>query len=66
MPILNFFKPDVLLNIFIFTSPIKYFEYERGGVKICSTNVPAHKNLPLQDNIYYFEKNNLESFVTYY
>ena len=46
-----------------YTSPIKYFEYERGGVKICSTNVPAHKNLPIQDNIYYFEKNDLESFV---
>tara|TARA_B100002019_G_C21238849_1_gene584325 strand:- start:14 stop:1150 length:1137 start_codon:yes stop_codon:yes gene_type:complete len=46
-----------------YTSPIKYFEYERGGVKICSTNVPAHKNLPIQDNIYYFEKNDVESFV---
>tara|TARA_B100000965_G_scaffold367636_1_gene353734 strand:- start:712 stop:1770 length:1059 start_codon:yes stop_codon:yes gene_type:complete len=47
----------------IHTSPIKYFEYERGRVKICSSNVPAHRNLPMQDNIYYFEKDDLESFI---
>ena len=46
-----------------YTSPIKYFEYERGRVKTCSSNVPAHRNLPMQDNIYYFEKDDLESFI---
>ena len=46
-----------------YTSPIKYFEYERGRVKTCSSNVPAHRNLPIQDNIYYFEKDDLESFI---
>ena len=46
-----------------YTSPIKYFEYERGRVKTCSSNVPAHRNLPIQDNLYYFEKDDLESFI---
>ena len=46
-----------------YTSPIKYFEYERGRVKTCSSNVSAHRNLPIQDNIYYFEKDDLESFI---
>ena len=44
------------------TSPIKYFEYLRSGLKILAVNFEAHKNLPLNENVYYFENKNLNSF----
>lgn len=45
------------------TSPIKYFEYLRGGLKILAVDYPAHRNLPLNENCYYFEEGNFEDFI---
>ena len=44
------------------TSPIKYFEYLRAGLKVLAVDFESHKNLPLKENIYYFEYKNLNSF----
>jgi hypothetical protein len=44
------------------TSPIKYFEYLRAGLKVLAVDFESHKNLPLKENIYFFENNNLSSF----
>tara|TARA_B100001109_G_scaffold255585_1_gene259386 strand:+ start:5245 stop:6435 length:1191 start_codon:yes stop_codon:yes gene_type:complete len=44
------------------TSPIKYFEYLRSGLKILAVDFEAHKNLPLKENLYFFENKNLNSF----
>ena len=45
------------------TSPLKYFEYLRGGVKVLAVNYPSHKQLPLNENNFYFESNDKESFI---
>ena len=45
------------------TSPLKYFEYLRGGTKVLAVNYPSHKLLPLNENNYYFEPNDKESFI---
>ena len=45
------------------TSPIKYFEYLRGGVKVLAVNYPSHKQLPMNENNYYFESNDKDSFI---
>ena len=44
------------------TSPIKYFEYLRAGLKVLAVDFESHENLPLKENIYYFENKNLNSF----
>ncbi len=46
-----------------YTSPLKYFEYLYGGLKIVAVDFPAHRNLPFSDNITYFNENNLEEFI---
>ena len=45
-----------------YTSPLKYFEYLYGGLKILAVDFPAHKELPFSDNIIYFKNNDSESF----
>ena len=46
-----------------FTSPIKYFEYLRGGLKVLAVDFSSHKNLPLSENITFFSNNNKEDFI---
>ena len=46
------------------TSPIKYFEYQRAGLKILAIDFEAHRNLPIKDNLYFFEDGNVLSFKT--
>ena len=46
-----------------YTSPLKYFEYLYGGLKVVGVNFPAHKNLPFGDKIFFFNENNIEEFV---
>ena len=46
-----------------FTSPLKYFEYLMGGLKVVAVDFPAHKVLPLSENINYFGENNNEEFI---
>ena len=51
------------LHSYLHTSPIKYFEYLRGGLKILAVDFPSHKNLPLNKNNFYFSKDNKEDFI---
>ncbi len=45
------------------TSPIKYYEYLRGGVKVLAVDFPSHRNLPIGQNNFYFKENNTEDFI---
>ena len=45
-----------------YTSPLKYFEYLYGGLKILGVDFPAHKRLPFSNNIIFFKNNDSESF----
>ena len=51
------------LHSYEYTSPLKYFEYIYGELGIVAVNFPSHKSLPFQENISFFEENNVESFV---
>lgn len=46
-----------------YTSPLKYFEYLAGDVKIVATDFDAHKKLPYSENICFFETDNEESLL---
>lgn len=46
-----------------YTSPLKYYEYLRGGLNVVASNFPAHMNLSYSDYIYFFENNDLNSFI---
>ena len=50
------------LHSFEHTSPLKYFEYIYGGVGGIAIDFPAHRVLPYNENISYFQENNSESF----
>ena len=41
---------------------MKYFEYLRGGLKVIAVNFPAHKELPFNELITFFEENNVDDF----
>ena len=47
-----------------YTSPLKYFEYLYGELKILAVNFISHKSLPFSENICFFEEGNEESFVS--
>ena len=51
------------LHSYYFTSPLKYFEYLYSGLKILAVDFPAHKSLPLNKYISFFEYGNKESFI---
>ena len=51
------------LHSYEYTSPLKYFEYIYGELGIVAVNFPSHKSLPFQENISFFEENNIESFI---
>ena len=38
------------------TSPLKYFEYLRGEIKIVAVDFPAHRELPFSENISFLKK----------
>ena len=46
-----------------YTSPLKYFEYIYGGLKVLAVDFDSHRNLPFSDNIEFFDENNEESFI---
>ena len=46
------------------TSPVKYYEYLGSGMAVVATNSLAHKQLPFQDQIYYFDLDSEISFVS--
>ena len=45
------------------TSPIKYFEYLRGGLKVLAVDFPSHRKLPMGQNNFYFKNNDTEDFI---
>lgn len=47
-----------------YTSPLKYFEYIYGKLKVVATNYPAHDELPFSNKICFFENENVESFIS--
>ena len=51
------------VHSFLYTSPIKYFEYLRGRLKILAVDFPSHRNLPLNKNNFYFDEDNKEDFI---
>lgn len=44
------------------TSPLKYFEYLGSGLKVIATDVTAHRVLPKNENIKFFDLNDKDSF----
>ncbi len=51
------------VHSYLHTSPIKYFEYLRGGLKILAVDFPSHRSLPLSKNSFYFKEGNEEDFI---
>tara|TARA_Y100000817_G_C16697900_1_gene473470 strand:- start:11 stop:706 length:696 start_codon:yes stop_codon:yes gene_type:complete len=45
------------------TSPVKYYEYLGSGMKVIATNSLAHKELPFQNEINYFDLEDKQSFL---
>jgi hypothetical protein len=45
------------------TSPVKYYEYLGSGMKVIATNSLAHKELPFQNEINYFDLKDKQSFL---
>ncbi len=45
-----------------FTSPLKYFEYLRAGLKVIAVDFPAHRNLPFHNLITFFKEDDIEDF----
>lgn len=46
-----------------YTSPLKYFEYLYGDVKVVAANLQSHKNLPFSQNISFFNIDDENSFI---
>ncbi len=47
---------------YLYTSPIKYFEYLYGGLKILAVDFPSHRSLPFSENISFFHNGDFKSF----
>mgnify|MGYP001159569054 CR=1 FL=1 len=47
-----------------YTSPLKYFEYLYMGLKVIGVDFPSHRSLPKNDEINFFQENNISSFET--
>ena len=45
------------------TSPVKYYEYLGSGMNVVATNSLAHKELPIQNSIFYFDLDEKISFT---
>lgn len=44
------------------TSPLKYYEYLGSGLKVLATESPAHRTLPYQNLVYFFDLEDINSF----
>ena len=44
------------------TSPLKYFEYLGSGLKVLATDAPAHRSLPHQNQLHFFNLEDINSF----
>ena len=45
------------------TSPVKFFEYIRSGLKVLAIDFEAHKALPYSNNIYFFREGDEFDFI---
>ena len=48
-----------------YTSPLKYFEYLYGGLKVIAGDFPSHKELPFSD-VFLFSDNDKKVFKKHY
>ena len=48
---------------YLYTSPLKYFEYLYSGLSILAVDFPSHRTLPINEKINFFENGNKESFI---
>ena len=46
----------------LYTSPLKYFEYIYGGLQVLAVDFPAHRALPFNQYINFFDEGDPESF----
>ena len=47
-----------------YTSPLKYFEYLYMGLKVIGVDFPSHRALPRNNEIDFFQENDISSFET--
>ena len=45
------------------TSPLKYFEYLYGNLKVVAVDFVSHRKLPYSEHIFFFQNNNTEQFI---
>ena len=48
---------------YLYTSPLKYFEYLHSGLSVIAVDFPSHKTLPINKKVSFFENCNKESFI---
>ena len=48
---------------YLYTSPLKYFEYLHSGLSIVAVDFPSHRSLPLNEKISFFEDGNKSDFI---
>lgn len=48
---------------FLFSSPLKYFEYICNDMQVVAVDFPAHHALPFSNKIKFFQENNLDSLI---
>ena len=48
---------------YLYTSPLKYFEYLYSGLYVIAVDFPSHRTLPINEKVSFFENGNKESFI---
>ena len=48
----------------LYTSPLKYYEYLRGKLKIVAVDFPSHRSLVFSDRIFFFDLESRESLIS--
>ena len=48
---------------YLYTSPLKYFEYLYCGLTVIAVNFPSHKTLPFNEKVSFFQYGNKKSFM---
>ena len=48
---------------YLYTSPLKYFEYLFSGLSVVAVDFPSHRTLPINEKISFFKNGNKESFI---
>ena len=48
---------------YLYTSPLKYFEYLYSGLSVIAVDFPSHRTLPISEKVNFFENGNKEAFI---